>query len=100
MVCVLLLGPPGAGKGTQGQLIAGRLSMPAISTGDLFRSHVAAGTPLGQSAKGYLEAGDLVPDTVTCGMLSARLSEPDAAAGFLLDGFPAPPRRPSSSGRS
>jgi adenylate kinase len=88
MVCVLLLGPPGAGKGTQGQLIAVRLSIPAISTGDIFRSHVAAGTPLGQSAKAYLEAGDLVPDTVTCAMLSERLNEPDAVAGFLLDGFP------------
>jgi adenylate kinase len=61
MICVLLLGPPGAGKGTQGQLIAGRLSIPAISTGDIFRSHVAAGTPLGLTAERYLDAGDLAP---------------------------------------
>jgi len=88
MVCVLLLGPPGAGKGTQGQLIAGRLAIPAISTGDIFRSHVAAGTPLGQSASGFLDAGDLVPDAITCAMLSERLTEPDIQAGFLLDGFP------------
>ena len=88
MVCVLLLGPPGAGKGTQGQLIAGRLAIPAISTGDIFRSHVAAGTPLGQSARGFLDAGDLVPDAITCAMLSERLTEPDIQAGFLLDGFP------------
>ncbi|WP_299960524.1 adenylate kinase [uncultured Modestobacter sp.] len=88
MVCLLLLGPPGAGKGTQGQLVASRLSIPPISTGDTFRAHVAAGTPLGLSARGYLEAGDLVPDAVTCAMLSERLTEPDTAAGFLLDGFP------------
>jgi adenylate kinase len=88
MICVLLLGPPGAGKGTQGQLIAGRLSIPAISTGDIFRSHVAAGTRLGLSAKGYLDAGDLVPDAITGAMLAERLAEPDTTAGFLLDGFP------------
>jgi adenylate kinase len=88
MVCVLLLGPPGAGKGTQGRLIAARLSIPAISTGDIFRAHVAAGTPLGQSAKRFLDTGDLVPDAITCAMLSERLTEPDTGAGFLLDGFP------------
>jgi adenylate kinase len=88
MVCILLLGPPGAGKGTQGRLIAARLSIPAISTGDIFRSHVTAGTSLGRSAKRFLDTGDLVPDAVTCAMLSERLTDPDTAGGFLLDGFP------------
>jgi adenylate kinase len=88
MICVLMLGPPGAGKGTQSHLIASRLAVPAISTGDIFRSHVAAGTPLGQSAEQFLTAGDLVPDAVTSAMLAERLAQPDTASGFLLDGFP------------
>ena len=85
---VVLLGPPGAGKGTQAQVIAGRLGVPAISTGDIFRANVSGQTELGQQAKTYMDAGDLVPDAITVAMVSDRLAEPDAKAGFLLDGFP------------
>lgn len=85
---VVLLGPPGAGKGTQAQIIAGRLGVPAISTGDIFRANVSGKTELGQQAKVYMDAGDLVPDEITVAMVSDRLAEPDAKAGFLLDGFP------------
>jgi adenylate kinase len=87
-VRVVLLGPPGAGKGTQAQVIAGRLGVPAISTGDIFRANVSGGTELGTQAKTYMDAGDLVPDEITVAMVSDRLAEPDAKAGFLLDGFP------------
>jgi adenylate kinase len=87
-VRVVLLGPPGAGKGTQAQIIAGRLGVPAISTGDIFRANVSGQTELGQRAKVYMDAGDLVPDEITVAMVSDRLAEPDAKAGFLLDGFP------------
>jgi len=87
-VRVVLLGPPGAGKGTQAQIIAGRLGVPAISTGDIFRANVSGQTELGQQAKVYMDAGDLVPDEITVAMVSDRLAEPDAKAGFLLDGFP------------
>ena len=85
---VVLLGPPGAGKGTQAEIIAGRLGVPAISTGDIFRANVSGQTELGQQAKAYMDAGDLVPDEITVAMVSDRLAEPDAKAGFLLDGFP------------
>lgn len=85
---VVLVGPPGAGKGTQAQFVASHLSIPKISTGDIFRANVSQGTPLGQEAKKYMDAGDLVPDEVTIGMVRDRLAEDDAAAGFLLDGFP------------
>ena len=85
---VVLLGPPGAGKGTQAQIIAGRLGVPAISTGEIFRANVSGQTELGQKAKAYMDAGDLVPDEITVAMVSDRLAEPDAKAGFLLDGFP------------
>ncbi len=85
---VVLLGPPGAGKGTQAQVIAGRLGVPAISTGDIFRANVSGHTELGKQAKAYMDAGDLVPDEITVAMVSDRLAEPDAKAGFLLDGFP------------
>ena len=85
---VVLLGPPGAGKGTQAQIIAARLNVPAISTGDIFRANVSGHTELGQQAKAYMDAGDLVPDEITVAMVSDRLAEPDAKAGFLLDGFP------------
>jgi adenylate kinase len=88
MVRVVLLGPPGAGKGTQARVIADRLSVPAISTGDIFRSHVSARSELGRLAKTYLDSGDLVPDSVTVAMVRERLAEPDAKSGFLLDGFP------------
>ncbi|CPT82766.1 Adenylate kinase [Mycobacteroides abscessus] len=85
---VVLLGPPGAGKGTQAQLISEKFGIPQISTGDLFRSNISEGTELGLQAKQYLDAGDLVPSEVTNKMVEARLDEPDAAAGFILDGFP------------
>jgi adenylate kinase len=87
-VRVVLVGPPGAGKGTQAQFIASNLAIPKISTGDIFRYNVSAGTELGQQAKAYMDRGDLVPDEVTVAMVSARLLEDDAQAGFLLDGFP------------
>jgi adenylate kinase len=85
---VVLLGPPGAGKGTQAQVIAGELGAPAISTGDIFRANVSGQTELGQQAKVYMDAGDLVPDEITVAMVKDRLAEPDAKVGFLLDGFP------------
>jgi adenylate kinase len=87
-VRVVLLGPPGAGKGTQAQIIAGRLGVPAISTGDIFRANVSGQTELGQKAKVYMDAGDLVPDEITVAMVKDRLAETDAKGGFLLDGFP------------
>jgi adenylate kinase len=87
-VRVVLLGPPGAGKGTQAQIIAGRLGVPAISTGDIFRANVSGRTELGREAKVYMDAGDLVPDEITVAMVKDRLAEDDAKGGFLLDGFP------------
>jgi adenylate kinase len=87
-VRLVLVGPPGAGKGTQAQFIASHLSVPKISTGDIFRMHVTQGTPLGHEAKRYMDAGDLVPDEVTNAMVEARLDEDDTRDGFLLDGFP------------
>lgn len=85
---IVLVGPPGAGKGTQAQYIAANLSIPAVSTGDIFRANVSQGTPLGREAKNYMDAGNLVPDEVTIAMVRERLSQPDVAGGFLLDGFP------------
>jgi adenylate kinase len=85
---IVLVGPPGAGKGTQAKVVAERLSIPAISTGDILRANVAAGTELGVEAKGYMDKGLLVPDEVILGLIRNRLTEPDAAAGFLFDGFP------------
>ena len=85
---LVLVGPPGAGKGTQAEFIAEHFSIPKISTGDIFRSNVSGGTELGRMAKKYMDAGDLVPDEVTNAMVKDRLAEPDAANGFLLDGFP------------
>jgi adenylate kinase len=87
-VRIVLVGPPGAGKGTQAQFIATHLAIPKISTGDIFRYNVSQGTPLGRQAKQYMDRGDLVPDEVTIAMVRDRLSEDDAQAGFLLDGFP------------
>jgi adenylate kinase len=87
-VRLVLVGPPGAGKGTQAQHIASARSVPAISTGDIFRANVSQGTELGTLAKSYMDAGDLVPDEVTVEMVRNRLGEDDAAKGFLLDGFP------------
>lgn len=85
---IILMGPPGAGKGTQADLLTGKLGIPHISTGDMFRKAVKEGTPLGLEAKRYMEAGELVPDRVTIGIVKERLAEPDCAKGFLLDGFP------------
>ncbi|WP_089155249.1 adenylate kinase [Micromonospora sp. NBS 11-29] len=85
---LVLVGPPGAGKGTQAEFIAAHLAVPKISTGDIFRANVTQGTPLGVEAKRYMDAGKLVPDDVTINMVRDRLAEPDAGEGFLLDGFP------------
>jgi adenylate kinase len=87
-VRIVLVGPPGAGKGTQAQFIASHLSIPKISTGDIFRANVSGNTPLGQKAKEYMDRGDLVPDEITIAMVRDRLAEDDAQEGFLLDGFP------------
>ncbi len=85
---LVLLGPPGAGKGTQAKRLAERLAVPAISTGDIFRANIAGGTPLGELAQSYTRAGKLVPDEVTNDMVRDRLAQPDVAPGFLLDGYP------------
>ncbi|MGA6155845.1 adenylate kinase [Stenotrophomonas sp. NPDC087984] len=85
---IVLVGPPGAGKGTQAAYLAEKLSIPHISTGDLFRANISQGTPLGKQAQEYMRAGQLVPDEVTIGMAEDRLEQPDAQPGFLLDGFP------------
>jgi adenylate kinase len=85
---VILLGPPGAGKGTQAQAIVKRLGIPHISTGDIFRANLAAKTPLGLEAKGYMDRGALVPDELVVRLVGDRLSQSDAAKGSLLDGFP------------
>lgn len=84
----VLVGPPGAGKGTQAQILATELKVPKVSTGDIFRFNVSKGTELGLRAKEYMDRGDLVPDEVTNAMVKDRLSQDDAAGGFLLDGFP------------
>jgi len=88
VIRLLLIGPPGAGKGTQAALLAKRYSIPAISTGDIFRENVANETPLGIEAKGFMDRGEYVPDSLTNALVRDRLSQPDAAAGFLLDGYP------------
>lgn len=85
---IVVLGPQGAGKGTQGALLATRVGVPAISTGDIFRANVGGGTELGLTARTYMDAGELVPDEVTVAMVADRLAQPDAEHGFLLDGFP------------
>jgi adenylate kinase len=85
---LVLVGPPGAGKGTQAEFIAEYFTVPKISTGDIFRFNVSTGTDLGRLAKKYMDAGDLVPDEVTNAMVRDRLAQPDAKDGFLLDGFP------------
>ena len=88
MTRMLLIGPPGSGKGTQAERISDRLGIVAISTGDIFRYNVKEQTPLGVEAKKYMDAGDFVPDSVTNKMVRDRLTEDDAAHGFLLDGYP------------
>ena len=85
---VVLLGPPGAGKGTQAQKLSEKLGVPQISTGDLFRKNISEGTPLGVEAKRYLDAGDLVPSELTNKLVEDRIEQDDAAAGFILDGYP------------
>jgi adenylate kinase len=85
---VVLLGAPGAGKGTQADILADRLGLAHVATGDMFRAAVAEGTQLGRTAKGFMDRGELVPDELTIEMLFERLAEPDAALGVLLDGFP------------
>jgi adenylate kinase len=85
---LVLVGPPGAGKGTQAQFLAAHYSIPHIATGDIFRSNLKAGTPLGIQAKNFMDRGELVPDSVTNDMVKARLLQDDLSNGFLLDGFP------------
>src|SRR5690625_2350918 len=85
---IILLGPPGAGKGTQAARLAEHLGVPAVSTGDIFRANVAERTELGQTAQRYMDAGEYVPDEVTNAMVADRLGQDDARTGFLLDGYP------------
>ncbi|MCD9144708.1 adenylate kinase [Streptomyces albireticuli] len=85
---IVLVGPPGAGKGTQAAYLAKNLAIPHISTGDLFRANISQDTPLGRKAQEYMRAGQLVPDEVTIGMAKDRMQQSDAEGGFLLDGFP------------
>jgi len=88
VIRLLLIGPPGAGKGTQAALLATRYGIPAISTGDIFRENVAGKTELGVEAKGYMDRGEYVPDALTNALVRDRLSKPDCKSGFLLDGYP------------
>ncbi len=85
---LILLGPPGAGKGTQAKLLVDRLEIPQVSTGDMLRAAVKDGTPLGREAKAYMDRGALVPDGVIIGLVRERLQQPDCARGYILDGFP------------
>ena len=91
MTRLLLVGPPGAGKGTQAAILAATYGVPAISTGDIFRNNVANETPLGLQVKAIMEAGEYVPDSLTNEIVADRLREPDARSGFLLDGYPRTP---------
>ncbi len=85
---LLFIGPPGAGKGTQASRVGERLGIPHVSTGEMFRHHVSTGTRLGQKVEAIMAAGDYVPDEITVAMLAERIAEPDAANGYILDGFP------------
>lgn len=88
MVRMLLVGPPGAGKGTQAALLADIFDIPAISTGDIFRANVRDETPLGVEAKGFMDRGEYVPDSLTNALVADRIGQPDCVNGFLLDGYP------------
>jgi adenylate kinase len=85
---LILMGPPGAGKGTQARFVADHFGVPAISTGDIFRANVSEGTELGRKAQEFMDAGEYVPDEITNQMVRNRIDEPDAVSGFLLDGYP------------
>ena len=85
---VIFLGPPGSGKGTQAKVLAGKYSVPHLSTGDMLREHVAQGTPLGLKAKPIMDRGDLVPDSLVLKMVAERIERPDCSRGFVFDGFP------------
>ncbi len=85
---LIMLGPPGAGKGTQAKILCDKHKIPQISTGDILRQAIKDGSPLGVRAKKYMDAGELVPDEVVIGIINERISEPDCSGGFLLDGFP------------
>jgi adenylate kinase len=85
---LILMGPPGSGKGTQAKILIDQLGIPQISTGDMLRAALKGGTPLGLEAKGYMDRGALVPDSVIIGLVRERLREPDCAGGYILDGFP------------
>ena len=87
-MAMIFLGPPGAGKGTQSRQLSQRWSLPQISTGDILRKAVKAQTPLGRAAQAKMDAGELVPDEVVCGLVEERIREPDSKRGFILDGFP------------
>lgn len=88
MTILILMGPPGSGKGTQAEILVDRLGIPTISTGDIFRANVAGGTELGRKAQQYIDAGEYVPDELTNEMVRDRLAADDAGSGFLLDGYP------------
>ena len=85
---IVLLGPPGSGKGTQADVLTKKMMVPHISTGDMFRAAIKSGTPMGKEAQTYIEKGQLVPDEVTVGIIKDRIAQPDCQDGFLLDGFP------------
>jgi adenylate kinase len=95
---IVMLGPPGAGKGTQAQILTKELGLPHISSGDIFRENLKNRTELGEQAEGYLQRGELVPDELTIEMIRKRLSEPDAEAGAILDGFPRTPPQAKALG--
>lgn len=90
---LVLMGPPGAGKGTQAAVLAARVGVPHISTGDIFRANVSENTPLGAEARRYMDAGEYVPDSVTNAMVRGRLGEADCGPGFILDGYPRTPEQ-------